>query len=131
MRALFSSVLFAICAALLVSPAQAQGYTGSYVGTYTASKLPGQQITIWLYFRQSHPTTMTGSYNTGSGVSGICQGPVSGNVANLICRNVTPSCPGTYRGRYTFSSTGVTWTYSGRDCLGNETGAGAANRLPF
>lgn len=132
MRKLLYSVLLAVgLASLSGGGVFAQGYSGNYVGTYTASKLPGQNLQIGLYFKQLQPTFMIGAYATGSGVAGNCSGIVRGNVATLTCSNSTPSCKGVYRGRYTFSSTGVTWTYAGRDCLGDETGKGMAEKLPF
>ena len=128
---LYAAVIGACLISLFGSGAFAQGYTGNYNGTYTASQLPGQTLRIGIYFKQLNQNTMTAQYATSSGVFGTCNGFVNGNVATMTCTNATPTCPGTYRDRYTFSGNNVTWTYAGRDCLGNETGNGSATKLPF
>lgn len=132
MRRTIYTALLAVC---LTSPfgagATAQGYTGNYKGTYTASQLPGQTLNIGIFFRQLNQNVMMASYVTSSGVAGICNGLVKGNVATMTCSNTTPSCKGTYRDRYVFSGNGVTWVYTGRDCLGVETGKGTASKQPF
>ena len=130
MRRLLGSTLFAACLApLLACGALAQGYSGDYAGTYTASQLPGQTLKIGLYFHQLNMHQMIANYATSSGVSGACSGTVKGNVATMTCTNATKSCPGTYRDHYTFSGTTVTWTYAGKDCLGRETGKGVAHKV--
>ncbi len=63
------------------------------------------------------------------GGGGLCDGFLAGNVAQIFCRNTTPSCYGNYEGPYTFSPAGVTWTYTGYDCLGYERGAGKAVKI--
>jgi hypothetical protein len=88
-------------------------------------------LNIGIYFKQLSANVMIASYATSSGVAGSCNGTVSSNVAIMTCRNSTASCPGTYRDRYVFSGNVVTWTYSGRDCLGNETGKGTATKQAF
>jgi hypothetical protein len=109
MRKLMLAALLAVgLAPLCGGGAFAQGYSGPYTGTYTASNLPGQVLNIGLYFKQLTQNTMIAQYGTGSGVAGTCGGTVHGNVAVLTCRNATPSCPGTYRGRYVFSGETVT-----------------------
>jgi hypothetical protein len=129
MHRIVMSALFALClASSFGGSAQAQGFSGNYVGTYTASKLPGQTLNIGLYFFQPNQHTMIANYATGSGVAGACIGTVNGNVAILTCTNSTTTCPGTYRGRYIFTGINVTWTYVGRDCLGAEQGSGNATK---
>jgi hypothetical protein len=130
MRIPLRAALIAGCfVPLFAGGAFAQGFSGNYVGTYTASKLPGQTLHIGLYFHQTQPSLMLAAYATSSGVAGQCTGPVQGNKAYLTCINTTPSCKGTYRGTYVFSGDNVTWTYSGTDCLGNETGKGMASKV--
>lgn len=107
--------------------AWAQNYSGAYVGSYTASAAPGQHR-ITLSFTQTG-SAMSGKYATSTGVGGQCDGFLVGNVAQLFCRNTTPSCYGNYQGPYTFSPGGVTWTYTGYDCLGPEQGAGKAVKV--
>jgi hypothetical protein len=132
MRALLFAALFAVGAASLFgTPAQAQGYSGNYAGTYTASRLPGQELKIGINFRQLNQNVIVAMYATSSGVSGVCNGTINGNVATMTCTNSTSSCPGVYRDRYTFSGTTVTWIYAGRDCLGSERGKGSATKLAF
>jgi hypothetical protein len=132
MRGFLRPTLLAAGLAILSSSgAFAQGFSGNYTGTYTASQLPGQTLKIGILFKQLTQHTMIASYATSSGVAGGCNGTVSGNIATMICRNSTPNCPGTYRDRYTFTDTTVTWVYSGKDCLGNETGTGTATKLAF
>ena len=41
---------------------------------------------------------MTGNYATTTGVSGVCNGFLVGNVAQMFCYNTTPSCYGDYQG---------------------------------
>lgn len=107
--------------------ASAQNYSGTYVGTYTATGAPGRhQVTLG--FTQSGQS-MSGTYKTSTGVAGVCNGWLSGNVAQMSCYNTTPSCPGNYGGPYTFSASAVTWTYNGFDCLGPEQGTGNARKI--
>lgn len=120
-----------LCAAAMqmaaAGAAFAQNYSGTYVGSYTASGAPGQhQVTLG--FTQSGQV-MNGTYKTSTGVAGNCTGWLNGNVAQMNCYNTTPSCPGNYFGPYTFSASGVTWTYNGFDCRGPEQGAGKARKL--
>jgi hypothetical protein len=128
-RTLYATLLAAGLTSLSIMSALAQGYSGNYAGTYTASQLPGQQLQIGLFFRQLSQNRMMAGYLTSSGVGGICQGLVRGNVAALTCTNTTPTCRGVYRGRYTFTGNTVTWVYAGRDCLGNERGRGVAHKI--
>jgi hypothetical protein len=107
--------------------ALAQNYSGAYVGTYTASAAPGVHQ-ISLGFSQNGQS-MSGGYKASTGVAGVCNGWLNGNVAQMSCYNTTPSCPGNYFGPYTFSAGGVTWTYSGLDCRGPEQGAGKAVKI--
>ena len=130
-RLLCLALLAAGLVGLFASGASAQGYSGNYAGTYTASRLPGQTLKIGILFKQLNQHVMIASYTTSSGVAGTCNGIVNGNVATMTCRNSTPSCPGVYRDRYTFSGDMVTWIYTGRDCLGTETGKGTATKMPF
>lgn len=107
--------------------ALAQNYSGTYVGTYTASGAPGQhQVTLG--FTQSGQS-MSGTYKTSTGVAGNCSGWLTGNVAQMSCYNTTPTCPGDYFGPYTFSPSAVSWTYTGIDCRGPEQGTGRAKKL--
>ena len=107
--------------------ASAQNYSGAYVGSYTASAAPGPHR-VKLNFTQTG-SAMTGNYVTSTGVGGLCNGFLVGNVAQMFCYNTTPSCYGDYQGPYTFSPAGVTWTYTGLDCLGVEQGAGKAVKI--
>lgn len=128
MRTMLRATLAAVAVLPLVAgSALAQDYSGVYVGTYTASQAPGEHK-ISLTFKQSG-TSIQGAYITSTGVAGICFGVLSSNVAQMYCQNTTPSCPGTYKGPYTFSTSNVTWTYTGQDCLGDEQGKGAAQKL--
>ena len=79
--------------------AWAQNYSGAYVGSYTASAAPGQHR-ITLSFTQTG-SAMSRKYATSTGVGGQCDGFLVGNVAQLFCRNTTPSCYGNYQGPYT------------------------------
>jgi hypothetical protein len=85
----------------LTASAWAQNYSGTYVGSYTASAAPGQHR-ITLSFTQTG-SAMSGKYATSTGVGGLCDGFLAGNVAQIFCRNTTPSCYGNYEGPYTFS----------------------------
>ena len=111
----------------LTASAWAQNYSGAYVGSYTASRAPGPHR-VKLNFTQTG-SAMTGNYATTTGVGGLCNGFLVGNVAQMFCYNTTPSCYGDYQGPYTFSPVGVTWTYTGIDCLGVEQGAGKAVKI--
>ncbi len=123
-RVMLAAAAMQLCTA---ASALAQNYSGVYSGTYTASQAPGQH-SVTLTFSQTG-TTMDGKYATSTGVAGTCSGTLSGNTAYLYCHNTTSSCPGDYQGPYTFSASGVTWTYTGYDCLGYEEGKGVAYKL--
>jgi len=110
-----------------VGGALAQNYGGAYAGSYTATGAPGVHR-VALSFIQNG-AVMTGTYTTSTGVAGMCDGWLNGNVAQMFCFNTTPSCPGNYNGPYTFSPTGVAWTYTGFDCRGAEQGAGKAVKI--
>ena len=120
--------VLALILAIVAPPAFAQDVSGVYVGTYTATQVPGE-IQIVLVFRQSG-TTLDGQYHTASGVDGVGHGILSNGTANMDWTNTTQSCPGTSpgttQGPYTFANQAVTWTYSGKDCVGDESGAGKA-----
>lgn len=117
--------------AVVVSPALAADVSGVYVGTYTASQLPGRTLKISLTFMQNG-TALTGTYTTSSGVQGIGHGTLANGTAQMSWQNTTTTCPGNYQGPYTFANRMVTWTYTGEDCLGPEQGAGTANWVsPF
>jgi hypothetical protein len=111
----------------LTASAWAQNYSGAYVGSYTASAAPGPHR-VTLNFTQSG-SAMSGKYATSTGVGGLCDGFLVGSVAQMVCHNTTPGCYGNYQGPYTFSPSGVTWTYTGYDCLGFEQGAGKAVKI--
>jgi len=128
MKTVYRVMLAAAAMQLAVAGgALAQNYSGAYVGTYTASAAPGPHK-VHLNFTQSG-AVMTGNYATSTGVGGVCDGWLTGNVAQMFCYNTTPSCYGNYQGPYTFSPAGVTWTYTGFDCLGAEQGAGKAEKI--
>ena len=116
-----------VALAAFTAVAQEIDVGGTYVGTYTASKAPGEHD-ITIVFRQDG-INITSHYHTSTGVDGIGWGVISGNVAKMKYQNTTPSCPGTYSGIYTFSESSVTWTYSGQDCLGDEKGEGNADKV--
>lgn len=70
---MLSKPLRRVAAALMfiavASPALADNVSGVYVGTYTASKLPGETLHIVLTFYQAG-TSLRGHYTTSSGVAG-------------------------------------------------------------
>lgn len=105
------------------------GVSGPYVGTYTASELPGEQLRIFCFFRQTD-NVLLGTYYTSSGVYGTGHGLLTGNEAEMSWHNSPSSgCPGVYKGIYTFEDDTVTWKYVGVDCLKEESGEGQAQRL--
>ena len=120
-------VAIALIFAIIVSPAFAQDVSGVYVGTYTATQVSGE-IKIVLMFRQSG-TTLAGQYFTASGVDGFGHGILSNGTAIMSWINSTWTCPGSYKGPYTFANDAVTWTYSGNDCAGPEAGTGQATQV--
>ncbi len=111
----------------VASPALAEDVSGVYVGTYTATQVPGE-LKIVLTFRQDG-TMLNGTYTASTGVSGVGSGVLSNNIAKMAWKNTTLECPGSYNGIYTFVGPTVTWTYSGKDCLGPEEGKGQAKRV--
>lgn len=129
---MLSKPLRRVAAALMfiavASPALADNVSGVYVGTYTASKLPGETLHIVLTFYQAG-TSLRGHYTTSSGVAGDGWGVLSNSTAQMAWQNTTRSCPGTYQGTYHFAEPTVTWTYSGKDCLGDEKGKGQAKQV--
>lgn len=103
--------------------------SGPYIGTYTASELPGETLHILAIFRQTE-NVVEGAYYTSSGVYGKGHGILTGNEAKMSWHNIPRSdCPGVYEGIYTFEGDTVTWTYVGVDCAGKEKGAGEATRV--
>ena len=112
---------------LVGSAVCAEDISGVYAGTYTVIQIPGEHKIV-LVLRQSGSALM-GSFHTASGVDGEGYGLLRGNKAQMFWRNTTPSCPGTYKGEYTFEGKTVTWTYSGEGCLGPEEGKGKASRV--
>lgn len=103
--------------------------SGAYLGTYTASELPKEQLKIIAIFRQSQ-NVVEGVYYTSSGVFGKGHGILTGNDVEMSWHNSPKSgCDGVYKGIYAFEGDTLTWTYVGVDCLGKETGAGEATRM--
>lgn len=101
--------------------------SGYWQGTYTASQIPHQSFPITLVFHQSG-RIVTGGFVTSTGVYGSGTGSVSGSSVTITWRNSTPQCPGRYQGTYRISGNTMTWSYTGRDCLGVERGSGSASR---
>jgi hypothetical protein len=101
---------------------------GTYVGTYTGTHAPGEnRIVIDIKHVGS---SLTSSYETGTGVRGVSNGNISGNVGTTTTQNTSPNCPGTFQNSYIFypQTHTLTWTFSGDDCLGHEEGQGQATR---
>lgn len=132
----------AICAAIMLGgsataqPAGPKTLTGTgggagyWQGYNTASQVPGQRIPTAFVLNQSG-SQVTGGYVTATGVYGTAQGSFSGNTGTLTWTNTTPQCPGNYTNNYTLSGDIIYWTYTGKDCLGNESGSGWAQRVPI
>ena len=64
-----------------------------------------------------------------TGVSGDGYGTVSGTTMIIYWQNETPSCPGHYKNLYQLDGDSMTWTFTGEDCLGMETGYGDAKKV--
>jgi hypothetical protein len=121
-----ASVGYAAQPASLFGSGRAAGY---WQGSNTASQVPGRRFPTSFVLNQSG-NAVTGGFVTASGVYGTGTGTVSGSTATIVWTNTSPQCPGTYRNSYRITGSTMTWTYSGRDCLGDESGSGQATRVP-
>jgi hypothetical protein len=120
------TVGYAAQPASLFGNGRAAGY---WQGYNTASQVPGRRFPTSFVLNQSG-NAVTGGFVTASGVYGSGTGTVSGSTATMVWTNTSPQCPGTYRNRYRITGNTMTWTYSGEDCLGKESGSGHATRVP-
>ena len=101
---------------------------GTYIGTYTATHAPGENRIV---FDIKHVgSSLTSSYETATGIHGVSNGNISGNVGTTTSQNTSLNCPGSFQNSYIFhpQTHTLTWTFSGDDCLGHEEGQGQATR---
>jgi hypothetical protein len=100
---------------------------GTYVGTYTASQVPGEhQISVT--FKQTG-STVVATFVTSLGGRGTGSGEIRGNaIGKMVSQSTLPNCPGTYTSSFLFSGDTVSWTYTGEDCLGSGGGHGLAKK---
>ncbi|MBP2297218.1 hypothetical protein [Azospirillum rugosum] len=101
--------------------------TGYWSGTNTASQVPGKTANVTFFLRQQRDGTVIGGYVASTGVYGTGTGKFSGNTGTMSWINTSPYCVGEYSNTYTIAADGsLSWTYNGKDCLGDETGSGTA-----
>jgi len=101
--------------------------SGNWVGVNYASQVSGPSK-VKLYLTQVGKN-ITGTYWAATGVAGNGKGVMTGsNTFHMNWVNTTKSCPGKYSDDYIINKNQLTWTFTGRDCLGKETGHGYAKR---
>lgn len=94
--------------------------TGEWGGTYSSNIVGTQAVVLKLQGSQ----TVTGSFATGTGLSGTVSGSISGNTLNMTLTS-TSNCAGTYSASGTVNSDLIVFTFSGNDCGGSHTGQGS------
>ena len=124
LRAALASAGFLFVAA---ATAQAQSAAGVWQGVYYTSQSPGAHK-VTLSISQSGPL-IYGFFWAAPGVYGTGTGQITGiNTIEIFWTNTPPNCTGNYQNQYTISGNRLTWTFTGLDCLGRETGYGSARR---
>lgn len=100
---------------------------GTWIGMNYTSKVKNPSKVI-VNFSQEN-TKISGNYWAATGVAGLGKGLVTGtNTFRVEWVNITTNCPGTYSNEYIVEANKLTWTFKGKDCLGEETGHGSAAR---
>lgn len=108
--------------------AQMLNVTGVWQGVNYTSQVPGPHKVV-LSLSQTGQQVI-GYYWVSTGVYGTGQGLItSPNSMTMTWTNTSPDCPGTYNNLYIVTGNKMTWSFTGNDCLGIETGYGNATRL--
>jgi len=101
--------------------------SGKWVGLNYASQVEGPSK-VKLNLSQVGQN-ITGIYLASTGVAGKGKGSMTGNnTFHIDWVNTTKSCPGQYSNDYTINGDKIKWIFTGKDCLGKETGHGHAKR---
>ncbi|HLX10383.1 MAG TPA: hypothetical protein VKY89_21220 [Thermoanaerobaculia bacterium] len=98
---------------------------GTWAGTYSSNLVAPTSVS--LIFQQLG-ATVTGTYLSANGAQGVMFGTASPHQAELTAQQTTPSCPGSFSMPVQVQGTTMTWKFVGKDCLGDENGAGKAAR---
>ena len=101
--------------------------SGNWVGVNYTSQVSGpSKVTLNL---TQTGQNITGTYWAATGVAGKGIGAMTGsNTFHMNWVNTTKSCPGKYSNNYIINGNQLTWTFTGKDCLGKEIGHGYATR---
>lgn len=101
--------------------------TGEWGGTYSSNLTSTHAIVLNI---QNNSPIVTGTFSTGTNISGTVNGSVSGNTISFTLTSTTPSCLGSYSGTGTINNDTITFNFTGTDCVGtHNNGQGAVSKF--
>jgi TIR domain len=103
---------------------------GAYIGTYKTSQIQSPRQ-IFAQFIQNGQS-IVGTFETTSLVYGTSTGKMISDIEGRLdhIELQSPRCSGTYEGTLLISGASVSFTTSGKDCLGPSTSVGSLFRSP-
>ncbi|NER19562.1 MAG: hypothetical protein F6J96_02155 [Symploca sp. SIO1C2] len=141
LRISYQIILAALCSIMLLFPSIAHAsevdINGHWEGDYFVSQVKGKLNHVAFYLEQSDDGKVKGKYDASTGVHGSGEGYIVDNLMFMRWTNTVPPktstvpssktshrpCPGKYDAIYTIASnTSISWSFTGRDCLGKEVG---------
>ncbi len=109
--------------------ADAVNVSGHYKGVNYTSEVPGPNNVIINLTQEDNSPNIIGYYWIDTGVGGKGVGTMTGaNTFHIDWVNTTQNCKGSYSNDYIINGDQITWTFSGKDCLGIEKGHGYASK---
>jgi len=127
LKRIVSSLFVLLTLGATAYAASSVNVSGNWVGVNYTSQVQGPSE-VKLHLSQAGEN-IAGSYWAATGVAGNGKGSMTGvNTFHIDWVNTTKSCPGTYSNDYIINGNQITWTFTGKDCLGVEQGHGYATR---